>query len=72
MTPFKACLIDCTEVSPTYCSTPVEGEPYYADLFQLIMAKILPVSKARMEEMSPALRQNMFELLNATRPMSFS
>ncbi|CRK91757.1 CLUMA_CG005391, isoform A [Clunio marinus] len=70
VTPFKACLIDCTEVSPSYCSTPLE-EDYYADPYHLAMTKIQPVSKSKMDSMNPLLRQNIIQLLKSVRPLSF-
>lgn len=70
-TPFKACLIDCTEVSPNYCSTPIPGQDYYADLYHLASSIIQPVSKTKMDKMNPILRQNILQLLKAVRPLSF-
>lgn len=71
ITPFKACLIDCMEVSTNYCSTPIPSIEYFADLYQLILSSIQPVSKSKTESMSPLLRQNVFELMKSIRPLSF-
>jgi cancer susceptibility candidate protein 1 len=70
VTPFKAGLIDCTEVSPAYSAAPLPGD-YFADPYHLTVSKIQPVSKARMDAMNPILRQNVFQLFRSIRPLSF-
>lgn len=71
VTPFKASIIDCTEVSPVYNSVPVQGMEYFADLYHLAMSNIQLVSKSKKDSMSPILRQNIIQLFRATRPLSF-
>lgn len=71
ITPFKASILDCTEVSPNYNPVPLPGMDYFADLYHLALATIQPVSKAKMDTMNPILRLNILELLKATRPLSF-
>lgn len=71
VTPLKACVVDCTEVSASFNTTGIPGMEYYADLHHLAMEHSQPVSRDKQYKMCPLLRDNVRQLLNATRPLSF-
>ncbi|KAJ6632758.1 Dynein axonemal intermediate chain 7 like [Pseudolycoriella hygida] len=71
VTPLKASIIDCTDVSPCFNPVGVEGMEFYADLHQLSKAHSQAVSLMKQAQMDPHLRNNVKKILKATRPLSF-
>lgn len=71
MTPLKACIVDCTEVSPSFNTNGVSGMEFYADLHHLAEQHSQQVSRIKQENTCPVLRDNVVEILKATRPLSF-
>lgn len=91
MTPLKASIIDCTDVSPCFNPVGIEGMEvrcsalcliwkiiffwskfqFYADLHQLSKAHSQAASLLKHTQMDPLLRNNIKQILEATRPLSF-
>lgn len=71
VTPLYTTIIECTEVSASFNTVPIEGMEFYADLYQLLKVHADPTNLEKQKNMDPALRQNLSEILIATRPLSF-
>lgn len=64
-------MVDCTEVSASFNTDGIPGMEYYADLHHLSNAHSHHVSKEKQTNMSAILRDNVIQILKATRPLSF-
>lgn len=71
MTPLFTTIIECSEVSPSFNTLPGQGMDFYADLHQLLKVHADPGNIEKQMNMNAALRQNLSEILSATRPLSF-
>ncbi|KAK5638603.1 hypothetical protein RI129_012898 [Pyrocoelia pectoralis] len=72
ITPLKAELITCTEVSATFLPEPVEGMLFYADLYALFKGTCNLIQKTKVQNASSLLIGTVAELLLSTRILSFS
>ncbi|KAL5277000.1 CASC1 family protein [Megaselia abdita] len=71
VTPLFTTIIECSEVSASFNTIPVQGMDFYADLYQLLKVHADPTNIEKQKGMDAALRQNLAEILSATRPLSF-
>lgn len=77
VTPLKAYLSGCTEVSASFTAVPlaeINGvrQKFHADLYHLGMEISQPISHAKQNSMDPLLRDNFLQVLKSTRPLSLS
>lgn len=71
VTPLRATVVDCTEVSTNFNSVGVEGMEFYADLHHLAEEHAHPLSKEKRDKMNPLLLYNVADILKSVRPLSF-
>ncbi|KAB0802587.1 hypothetical protein PPYR_04773 [Photinus pyralis] len=72
ITPLKAEIITCTEVSPAFLPEPAEGMLFYADLYSLFKGTCSMIQRTKVQNTSPLLIGTVSELLRSTRVLSFS
>lgn len=77
VTPLKAYLSECTEVSSSFTAVPlaeINGvrQKFYADLYHLGKGISQPISISKQNSMDPLLRDNFLQVLKSTRPLSLS
>ncbi|EEB19549.1 conserved hypothetical protein [Pediculus humanus corporis] len=72
VTPLKAILVDCTEVSASFNDEGIQGMKFYSDLYNLAMDHCSQHAKEKIENVSYDLSETICEMLCAIRPLSFS
>ncbi|KAK6626806.1 hypothetical protein RUM44_009283 [Polyplax serrata] len=72
VTPYKAILVECTEVSSTFNEEGIEGMGFYPDLYNLAMNHSSKQAIQKIENISFNLSETVCEMLCASRPLCFS
>ncbi|XP_023310803.1 protein CASC1-like [Anoplophora glabripennis] len=72
VTPQKASLVECTEVSQVFCDDDVEGLKFSADLYNLIKAAYSITIRKKAQNAPWEMVHALYELLLAVKVLSFS
>jgi hypothetical protein len=72
VTPLNAIFVDCTEVSQTFNEEGIENMKFYPDLFHLMKGTSSMAVKKKIGKAPQELVFALYELLIATRVVSFS
>lgn len=72
VTPLKAIIVDCTEVSQAFTQQGVEGMKFYPDLFMLVCEHASSFSKSKFQELDLTLTQTVNFMLSNIRMLSYS
>ncbi|RZF37267.1 hypothetical protein LSTR_LSTR014719 [Laodelphax striatellus] len=72
VTPQRALLVECTEVSQAFNNRGTEGMEYYPDIYWLAQAHSSPITLDKIQKINVNLMQNVYFVLSKTRVLSFS
>jgi len=72
VTPLKAIIVDCTEVSAAFSHQGVEGMQFYPDLYMLVSEHASSLSKEKIANIDLALVQTVYQILSNVRVFSYS
>ncbi|XP_022190549.1 dynein intermediate chain CFAP94, axonemal [Nilaparvata lugens] len=72
VTPQRALLVECTEVSQAFNNRGTDGMDYYPDIYWLAQAHSSPITLDKIQKINLNLMQNVYFVLSKTRVLSFS
>ncbi|XP_069691466.1 dynein axonemal intermediate chain 7 homolog [Periplaneta americana] len=72
VTPLKACIVDCTEMSQSFSDEGVQGTKFCSDLYHLVLEQGSLGAASKINNIPFTLAETVFEMLVTTRVLSFS